>query len=176
MIFVVTKDAFLFQGITQLLNDEPFTYLSAVSELGHHTLDASSRVIIDVFHNNVINDDSLQVLTSLQVSSIIILAPFHISKIKSVSPLYFVSRKIPINRWQALLTNRFAAYQKPRIGFSHNQFKIVSHLLHQQDPNEITSALNISRQTLRSQKFNIMLKLRLRRMSDIVTLNISPYF
>ncbi|MCZ4188924.1 hypothetical protein N2Q22_18965, partial [Escherichia coli] len=38
------------------------------------------------------------------------------------------------------------------------------------------STLNISQQTLKIQKFNIMYKLKLRRMSDIVTLGITSYF
>nr|WP_239177478.1 LuxR C-terminal-related transcriptional regulator [Citrobacter werkmanii] len=42
--------------------------------------------------------------------------------------------------------------------------------------NDITQSLNISEQTMRIQKFNIMLKLKLRRISDLVTLKISPYF
>jgi len=176
MIFVVTKDTFLFQGIAHLLENEPVAWLNSIAELSQQNLDPSSRVIIDVFHNNVINDDSLSVITALKVSSIVMLAPFHISRIKCVSPLFFISRKIPLSRWQELLTDIHQACHKPKIVFSHNQFKIASCFLHQQDPNDIASALNISAQTLRNQKFTIMLKLKLRRMSDIVTLNISPYF
>ena len=63
-----------------------------------------------------------------------------------------------------------------KISFSHNQVKIVSHFLHEEGNDDIASALNISGNTLRSQKFNIMLKLKLRRMSDIATPSISPYF
>lgn len=53
--------------------------------------------------------------------------------------------------------------------FSHNQFKIMQLILKNKNESNITSTLNISQQTLKIQKFNIMYKLKLRRMSDIVT-------
>ena len=49
-------------------------------------------------------------------------------------------------------------------------------LLKNKNESNITSTLNISQQTLKIQKFNIMYKLKLRRMSDIVTLGITSYF
>lgn len=42
-------------------------------------------------------------------------------------------------------------------------------ILKNKNESNITSTLNISQQTLKIQKFNIMYKLKLRRMSDIVT-------
>lgn len=60
--------------------------------------------------------------------------------------------------------------------FSHNQFKIMQLILKNKNESNITSTLNISQQTLKIQKFNIMYKLKLRRMSDIVTLGITSYF
>ena len=56
--------------------------------------------------------------------------------------------------------------------------KYVKRTQAQKNKNEsnITSTLNISQQTLKIQKFNIMYKLKLRRMSDIVTLGITSYF
>lgn len=176
MIFMVTKDAFLFQGVTHLLKNERVMKIEKISDINHHATDSSSKVIIDAYHNNVIDDAAVSILQTLEVGGIIVLAPFHISKIKSRSALFFVSRKMPGANLLSLLTDNHTAYRKPKIGFSHNQFKIVSHFLNQEDPDDIASALNISEQTLRSQKFNIMFKLKLRRMSDIVTLNISPYF
>lgn len=176
MIFMVTKDAFLFLGVTHLLKNERVMNIEKITDLNDQGVDSSSKVIIDVYHNNVIDDTTVGILQRLEVASIIVLAPFHISKIKSRSALFFVNRKMSIAHWLSLLNDTHVAYRKPKIGFSHNQFKIVSHFLNQEDPNHIASALNISEQTLRSQKFNIMFKLKLRRMSDIVTLNISPYF
>lgn len=176
MIFIMTKDIFLFQGVRRLLKKERVIKIETLSEMNHYRAGTSSKVIIDAYHNNVFDDAMVNTLRTLTVRGIFLLMPFHISKIKTRAPLFFVNRKIKTANWLALLTDNSPSYHKPKIGFSHNQFKIVSHFLNQEYSDSITTTLNISEQTLRSQKFNIMLKLKLRRMSDIITLNISPYF
>lgn len=176
MIFIMTKDSFLFQGVAHLFGQEKIVNMTKIADVNKHLADATSKVIIDVYHNNVLDDNTVMILQSLNVGGIFLLTPFRISKIKTRAPLFFVNRKMQLANWLSLLTeNRFSCH-KPKIGLSHNQFKIVSHFLNQEDPEEIASNLNISEQTLRSQKFNIMLKLKLRRMSDIAKMNISPYF
>ena len=67
-------------------------------------------------------------------------------------------------------------HKNSQLCFSHNQFKIMQLILKNKNESNITSTLNISQQTLKIQKFNIMYKLKLRRMSDIVTLGITSYF
>jgi len=176
MIFIMTKDIFLFRGVEHLLKQEKIIKIVKITDIHNHLTDASSKVIIDVYHNNVLDDKTVNIMQSLNVSSIFLLAPFRISKIKTRAALFFVSRKMQLAHWLSLLTDNQTVSNRPEIKFSHNQFKIVSHFLHQEDPEKIASILNISEQTLRSQKFNIMLKLKLRRMSDITTLKISPYF
>lgn len=176
MILMVTKDEFLYQGVAHLFNNENVIRIESVAEVAQQTTDSASKVIIDVYHNNVIDDHAVRTLQTLDVERIVVLAPFHISKIKCRSPLFFVNRKMSLAHWSSLLTAASTSYRKPKIGFSHNQLKIVSYFLHEEDNDDIASALNISGNTLRSQKFNIMLKLKLRRMSEIATLSISPYF
>lgn len=176
MILMVTKDTFLFSGLSNLLKDEQIIKIEKTTDIINYATNASIKVIIDVYHNNVINDETVSTLQTLKVGAIIMLAPFHISKLKSRSPLFFINRKMPMENWVSLLTEERISYRKPRIGFSHNQFKIVCHYLNAEHSCEIASALQITEQTLRSQKFNIMFKLKLRRMSDITKLSITPYF
>lgn len=176
MIYIMTKDIFLFQGVAHLFKQKKIIKIEKIDDIYNHRVDASSKVIIDVYHNNVLDDNTVKILQLLEVDRIFLLAPFRISKIKTCSALFFVNRKMQLANWLSFLTDSRPASHKPQMGFSHNQFKIVSHFLNQEDPDAIAANLNISEQTLRSQKFNIMLKLKLRRMSDIATLNISPYF
>ncbi|BBQ84524.1 TPA: LuxR family transcriptional regulator [Kluyvera ascorbata] len=176
MIFMVTKDEFLYQGVAHLFNNENVIRIERVPDIERQMTDSTAKMIIDVYHNHVIDDNAVKIIQSLNIDRIVVLAPFHISKIKCRSPLFFINRKMPLANWPALLASGGTSYRKPKIGFSHNQFKIVSYILHEEDNDGIASALNISGNTLRSQKFNIMLKLKLRRMSDIATLSISPYF
>lgn len=75
-----------------------------------------------------------------------------------------------------LLNGKHLPHKNSQLCFSHNQFKIMQLILKNKNESNITSTLNISQQTLKIQKFNIMYKLKLRRMSDIVTLGITSYF
>ncbi|MDA6259592.1 acid resistance transcriptional activator GadE, partial [Escherichia coli] len=96
--------------------------------------------------------------------------------LKSKAPIYFVSRKESIKNLLEITYGKHLPHKNSQLCFSHNQFKIMQLILKNKNESNITSTLNISQQTLKIQKFNIMYKLKLRRMSDIVTLGITSYF
>ncbi|HGW6102150.1 TPA: helix-turn-helix transcriptional regulator [Citrobacter werkmanii] len=176
MIFIITKDFFLFQGIIHLQEKEKIIKINQLSDINFNDIGHTVRVVIDTYHNNIIDEVTVRLLNHIAVQRIIILAPFQISKLKSASPLLFVNRKESLVNLLSLIIDEKISYQKPNVALSHNQLKLVNSIINQQNMNDITQSLNISEQTLRIQKFNIMLKLKLRRISDLVTLKISPYF
>ncbi|WP_370605015.1 helix-turn-helix transcriptional regulator [Citrobacter braakii] len=176
MIFIITKDFFLFQGVLNLQEKEKIIKINKLSDINFNDLDHDVKIVIDTYHNNIIDETTVRLLNEINVERIIILAPFHISKLKSQSPLRFVSRKEQVLNLLSLIIDEKFSYQKPNVALSHNQLKLVNSIINQHNIHEITQSLNISEQTMRIQKFNIMLKLKLRRISDLVTLKISPYF
>lgn len=176
MIFIITKDFFLFQGLVHLQEKEKIVKIDCLSEVNFNNCDRTVKIVIDTYHNNILDEASVSLLNNVQVERIVILAPFHISKLKSQSPLFFINRKEQAITLLSLIIDKKISYQKPEVALSHNQLKILNSIINQHKINDITRALNISEQTLRIQKFNIMFKLKLRRISDIVTLKISPYF
>lgn len=103
------------------------------------------------------------------------MAPYHISKLKAKAPIYFVSRKESIKNLLEITYGKHLPHKNSDM-LLHNQFKIMQLILKNKNESNITSTLNISQQTLKIQKFNIMYKLKLRRMSDIVTTGITSYF
>ncbi|POT58612.1 LuxR family transcriptional regulator [Citrobacter amalonaticus] len=176
MIFIITKDSFLFQGVTHLQEKESVIKINKLSDINFSEIDHAIKIVIDTYHNSIIDEVTVKLLNHIDVDRIIILAPFHISKLKSKSPLFFINRKEQFLNLLSIITDEKISYQKPDVALSHNQLKLVKSIINQQKISDITHSLNISEQTLRIQKFNIMLKLKLRRISDIVTLKISPYF
>lgn len=176
MIFIITKDFFLFQGVIHLQEKEEIIKIRELSDVNFSDIGHNVKIIIDTYHNNIIDEVTVSQLNKISVERIIILAPFHISKLKSQSPLLFVNRKEQITDFLSLICDEKIVYQKPEVALSHNQLKLVNSIINQQKIADITRSLNISEQTLRIQKFNIMLKLKIRRISDIVTLKITPYF
>ena len=62
MILMVTKDEFLFQGVAHLFNNENVIRLETIADITRHATDADTKIIIDVYHNNVINDDAVRII------------------------------------------------------------------------------------------------------------------
>lgn len=173
MIFLMTKDSFLLQGFLQLKDNHEMIKINSLSEI-KSIGNKPFKVIIDTYHNHILDEEAIKFLEKLDAERIIVLAPYHISKLKSQSPIYFISRKESINTLLDITYGKHLPHKNSQLCFSHNQFKIMQLIL--KNESNITSTLNISQQTLKIQKFNIMYKLKLRRMSDIVTLGISSYF
>ncbi|EHU67489.1 LuxR C-terminal-related transcriptional regulator [Escherichia coli] len=148
MIFLMTKDSFLLQGFWQLKDNHEMIKINSLSEI-KKVGNKPFKVIIDTYH---------------------------ISKLKAKAPIYFVSRKESIKNLLEITYGKHLPHKNSQLCFSHNQFKIMQLILKNKNESNITSTLNISQQTLKIQKFNIMYKLKLRRMSDIVTLGITSYF
>ncbi len=90
------------------------------------------------------------------------MAPYHISKLKAKAPIYFVSRKESIKNLLEITYGKHLPHKNSQLCFSHNQFKIMQLILKNKNESNITSTLNISQQTLKIQKFNIMYKLKLK--------------
>ena len=166
MIFLMTKDSFLLQGFWQLKDNHEMIKINSLSEI-KKVGNKPFKVIIDTYHNHILDVDA---------ERIIVLAPYHISKLKAKAPIYFVSRKESIKNLLEITYGKHLPHKNSQLCFSHNQFKIMQLILKNKNESNITSTLNISQQTLKIQKFNIMYKLKLRRMSDIVTLGITSYF
>ncbi len=185
MIFLMTKDSFLLQGFWQLKDNHEMIKINSLSEIkkvGNKPFkkvgNKPFKVIIDTYYNHILDEEAIKFLEKLDADAerIIVLAPYHISKLKAKAPIYFVSRKESIKNLLEITYGKHLPHKNSQLCFSHNQFKIMQLILKNKNESNITSTLNISQQTLKIQKFNIMYKLKLRRMSDIVTLGITSYF
>ncbi len=184
MIFLMTKDSFLLQGFWQLKDNHEMIKINSLSEI-KKVGNKPFKVIIDTYYNHILDEEAIKFLEKLDAERIIVLAPYHIrfvlatyhiNKLKAKAPIYFVSRKESIKNLLEITYGKHLPHKNSQLCFSHNQFKIMQLILKNKNESNITSTLNISQQTLKIQKFNIMYKLKLRRMSDIVTLGITSYF
>lgn len=101
MIFLMTKDSFLLQGFWQLKdNHEMIKSIPCQrSKVGNKPF----KVIIDTYHNHILDEEAIKFLEKLDAERIIVLAPYHISKLKAKAPIYFVSRKESIKIFLRLL-------------------------------------------------------------------------
>ena len=92
MIFLMTKDSFLLQGFWQLKDNHEMIKINSLSEI-KKVGNKPFKVIIDTYHNHILDEEAIKFLEKLDADRIIVLAPYHISKLKAKAPIYFVSRK-----------------------------------------------------------------------------------
>ena len=92
MIFLMTKDSFLLQGFWQLKDNHEMIKINSLSEI-KKVGNKPFKVIIDTYHNHILDEEAIKFLEKLDAERIIVLAPYHISKLKAKAPIYFVSRK-----------------------------------------------------------------------------------
>lgn len=175
MIFFMTKDFFFLQGFWQLKDNYEMikiNFLLEIKKVGNKLF----KVIIDTYYNYIFDEEAIKFLEKLDAERIIVLALYYISKLKAKALIYFVSCKESIKNFFEITYGKHLLYKNLQLCFLHNQFKIMQLILKNKNESNITLTLNILQQTLKIQKFNIMYKLKLRRMSDIVTLGITFYF
>lgn len=95
MIFLMTKDSFLLQGFWQLKDNHEMIKINSLSEI-KKVGNKPFKVIIDTYHNHILDEEAIKFLEKLDAERIIVLAPYHISKLKAKAPKAII---IPISTW-----------------------------------------------------------------------------
>ena len=128
MIFLMTKDSFLLQGFWQLKDNHEMIKINSLSEI-KKVGNKPFKVIIDTYHNHILDEEAIKFLEKLDADRIIVLAPYHISKLKAKAPIYFVSRKESIKNLLEITYGKHLPHKNSQLCFSHNQFKIMQLIL-----------------------------------------------
>lgn len=115
MIFLMTKDSFLLQGFWQLKdNHEMIKSIPCQrSKVGNKPF----KVIIDTYHNHILDEEAIKFLEKLDAERIIVLAPYHISKLKAKAPIYFVSRKESIKNLLEITYGKHLPHKNSQLCF-----------------------------------------------------------
>lgn len=140
MIFLMTKDSFLLQGFWQLKDNHEMIKINSLSEI-KKVGNKPFKVIIDTYHNHILDEEAIKFLEKLDAERIIVLAPYHISKLKAKAPIYFVSRKESIKNLLEITYGKHLPHKNSQLCFSHNQFKIMQLILKNKNESNITSTL-----------------------------------
>lgn len=93
MIFLMTKDSFLLQGFWQLKDNHEMIKINSLSEI-KKVGNKPFKVIIDTYHNHILDEEAIKFLEKLDAERIIVLAPYHISKLKAKAPIYLAAKKV----------------------------------------------------------------------------------
>ncbi|POT58595.1 helix-turn-helix transcriptional regulator [Citrobacter amalonaticus] len=174
MFLVFTKDSILLQAIHYLINKDNIIHIQRVEDLSA-VQESNAKVIIDMLNNNILHTSIAYQLEKIKPAKIIIFSPFRIKRCFGDIPVIFVNRNISLVNFIDLLNCKENYTIAPELSFSHRQHQIITYILQQKSSNLIAEEMKISLKTYYCHKYNIMLLLKLRKMSDLVRHKISCY-
>lgn len=167
MLYILTSDMFFYSGLKNTYGESNTVQLFNLENIkGNHF--KSDALLIDTLCCQIKGAEYIHVIQELMLSRIIILSSFRLSRFKSLSPVIFIPRSIhPV--MLSLSPEVFIDNPEVRLPyFTLKEYEIITMLMAHCDDIKITSRLNISIATLRAHKFQLMLKLKLKKMSHIM--------
>lgn len=174
MFLVFTKDIMLLQAIYHLIKTDVIVHIQHAADFC--TIEERNvKVIIDTFNNNIFYTSIDYQLERIQPAKVFILAPFRIKRCFGDIPVVFINRNVSLHAFITLLNCDENLDISPELSFSRRQHQILTYILQQKSCYSIAEEMQISLKTYYCHKYNIMLLLKLRKMSDLVRHQISCY-
>lgn len=174
MFLVITKDNMLLQAIKHMLTTDAVIHVQCVEDFCA-VEQGKVKVIIDLLNNNIFYTRLAQHLEKIRPAKIFILSPFRIKRCFGDTPVVFLYRNIPLIDFLGLLNCNNHYWVSPELTLSRRQHQIITYILQQRSCDAIAEEMQISLKTYYCHKYNIMLLLKLRKMSDLVRLKIASY-
>lgn len=174
MFLIFTKDIMLLQAICHLIKKDVIIHIQHAEDFCT-VEERNAIVIIDTFNNNVFYTSIACQLERIQPAKVFILSPFRIKRCFGDTPVVFINRKVSLSDFITLLNCNENYVMSPELSFSRRQHQILTYILQQKPCGSIAEEMNISLKTYYCHRYNIMLLLKLRKMSDLVRHKISCY-
>lgn len=166
MLYILTCDRFLYNGLKNLYGDDNVTRPADLEEVKktHVWTDA---LLVDTLCCSLKGPEYLYPVQALRLSRIIFLCSFRLSRFQSLSPVLFLPRNIHPKMLSPCPEKLADAPATGLPALTLTEYEIITRLIHHQNDARIASELRITVATLRAHKFRLMLKLKLRKMSHI---------
>lgn len=174
MIYIMTQDLFLYHGISAIIGIQRARLITHMEGTDIH-FTPQDFLIIDALHNDCFSQASTCILQQILVDKIIILSAFSISRLKCGSPVFFLPRTSQCYSLNNFLNGVREKNESYFPVLSLREAVVLRELIMQPDEQVASIALHISMGTLRTHKYQIMLKLRLRKISHIVNHPLTAY-
>lgn len=167
MLYILTNDNYLFSGLYYLYGGNGVVKLTSIymlceKDTSHDTL------LIDAAYCQLTINQLLYIVQKTFVNKVIFLSTFKFSNFKPNYPVHFIPRKTSL---QYISSNADNFYNGPEINLPSltlREFEIIRQTINQHGDLKIASSLGISQATLRIHKYQIMLKLKIKKMSHIM--------
>ena len=174
MMAIITQDQFLYHGFRTLFSDYRVTMFRSISEFAAVNI-KTDTVIIDLMCGDGFSLKQAKKIGQIDVEKIFLFSVFRVSRMESVSPIYFICRSIPPATLHRLIISRQNELTIRDPVFSVTQLEVARQWHIFQDDIKTAAHLGMSPATFRIHKYQLMLKLRLKKMCHIVKTDFHHY-
>ncbi|EIY0670766.1 hypothetical protein MMC72_005074 [Salmonella enterica] len=167
MLYILTSDMFFYNGLKSMYGDNNIVQLFSLDNI-KRKYTPSDCLLIDMLRCQLKGPEYIYLVQELILGRIIILSSFRLSRFKSLSPVIFIPRNIN-PEMLSLCPEIFL--DEPEIilpTLTLREYEIITQLTNHHDDTRIASSLGITIATLRIHKYQLMLKLKLKKMSHIM--------
>lgn len=174
MFLIFTKDIMFLQGIHHLIKKEDFIHIQRVEDfikIG----DTGVKVIIDTFNNNIFYTSMACELERIKPERIFIISPFRIKRCFGDIPVSYITRNVTLSDFNIFINSNEGHATQPKLSFTRRQHLILTRIYQQKPCDLIAKEMNISLKTYYCHRYNIMLILKLRKMSGLLHHQVSLY-
>lgn len=167
MFLVLTKDIMLFKAVQHIVSKDTVVHIQHAEELCT-VRQKHAKVIIDTLNNNIFYTDIACQLEKIEPAQILIFSPFAIKRCFGTIPVTFIRRDISLIEFMGYLNRTTNCCNSSGLSFSRRQHQMLTYILQQKNCHSIAEEMRISLKTYYCHKYNVMLLLKLRKMSDLV--------
>ncbi|EBZ5874338.1 hypothetical protein E0539_11695 [Salmonella enterica subsp. enterica serovar Tilene] len=164
MVYVLSRDTFLIKGFSELFNED----IIHLKELKSIKQNEGCSIIIDMLTFPNCLENCLLRLRPQHLNKIIFLCSFSVQKIKYRTPICFIHRNIKHELLSTIHQVQEITTDSTLPSLTLSELNIIKAYLAQKREEEIAAYLGISVTLLRFYKYQLMLKLKLKKMSHIL--------
>lgn len=171
MVYVLSRDIFLIKGFSELYNED----IIHLKELSSIKQNEGGSIIIDMLTFPNCLQNCLLRLTTYHLNKIIFMCSFRVSKIKFATPICFIHRNIKPELLSTIHEVQEISTDSTLPSLTLSELNIIKGYLAQKREEEVAAYLGISVTLLRFYKYQLMLKLKLKKMSHILQTEHAAY-
>lgn len=167
MLYILTNDNYLFSGLNYLYDENGVVKLTSIYMLSEKDT-SHDTLLIDVSYCQLTLNQLLHIVQKTFINKIIFLSAFRFSNLKPNYPVHFIPRKTSLQYFSGNADNFYNGPEIKLPSLTPREFEIIRQTINQHDDLRIASSLGISQATLRIHKYQLMLKLKIKKMSHIM--------
>ncbi|WP_336983051.1 MULTISPECIES: helix-turn-helix transcriptional regulator [unclassified Cedecea] len=132
-------------------------------------------IIIDTYENNLFHSDFEIRIRRLNPRRVYILGPFLVNRLWPELPVVFLKRTTAVMDFFMLIHGRAIGVCPPDILLTRKQHLVLTYLIQEMSPVEISTRMGVSIKAFYAHQFNIMELFKAKKVGCLIVSGISKY-